>query len=214
MEAGLNCPLCNGSEPSFYARDKRRGYWQCAGCRLVFVAERHRLDPSAEKARYDLHRNDPGDPRYVAFLSRLMNPMLERLPEGSRGLDFGSGPGPALAAMLNERGRPTACYDPYYATDEDVWARTYDFITASEVIEHLHHPARELDRLFGVLRRDGWLGIMTRLLPQLEDFMTWHYRRDDTHVCFYSRETFDYIADRWRAALTPVEPDVVLLQKL
>ena len=69
---------------------------------------------------------------------------------------------PALAAMLRERGLTVALYDPFYAPDESVWSRAYDFITATEVLEHLHEPARELDRLFAALRPGGWLGVMTK----------------------------------------------------
>ena len=36
-----------------------------------------RVDRQNEKARYDQHRNDPSDPRYRQFLSRLANPVIE-----------------------------------------------------------------------------------------------------------------------------------------
>ena len=44
--------------------------------------------------------NDPSDPDYRKFLSRLSNALLPHLKIRSQGLDFGAGPGPALALSL------------------------------------------------------------------------------------------------------------------
>ena len=207
------CPLCGTAGPDFYYRDRARGYWRCARCALVFVPPAERVDQAAEKARYDTHRNEPDDPGYRRFLSRLAEPLVARVPPGASGLDFGCGPGPALAAMLRERGLTVALYDPFYAPDESVWSRAYDFITATEVLEHLRDPARELDRLFGALRPGGWLGVMTKPIREPSALDNWHYIRDRTHVCFYSRATFEYIGRRWGAAVEVIEEDVVLFRK-
>jgi len=110
-------------------------------------------------------------------------------------------------------GRLTRVYDPFYAPDETVWLRQYDFVTASEVLEHLHRPAAELDRLFGVLKPGGWLGVMTQPWREPDALPTWSYLRDPTHVCFYSRPVFEYIAARWRAEPAYVGDDVVLLRR-
>ncbi len=209
----VTCPLCGTAGPSFYYRGRARSFWRCGRCALVFVPPAERVDRATEKARYDTHRNDPGDPMYRRFLARVAEPLLARLPANAEGLDFGCGPGPALAAMLRERGLDVALYDPFYAADESVWSRTYDFITATEVLEHLHDPARELDRLFRVLRPGGWLGVMTRPIKSPAALDNWHYIRDLTHVCFYSRETFDHIGERWGAEVWEIEEDVVLLRK-
>jgi len=177
------------------------------------VPPHERLSRSEEKARYDLHRNDPYDTGYRSFLSSLVEPLLERVPAGSEGLDFGCGPGPALPVMLHEQGFSMTVYDPFYAPDESVWLRTYDFITATEVLEHLCRPAEELDRLWGVLRPGGWLGIMTKLLPDHESFHNWNYISDSTHVCFFCLATFEYIAVHWNVSLELPGSDVVLFQK-
>ena len=207
------CPLCSHPDVVRYHRDNLRSYLQCSRCKLVFVPFHERLTRAEEKARYDLHRNDPYDPRYRSFLSRLTKPLLERIPPGSEGLDFGCGPGPALAMMLREQGHPMTVYDPFYAPDDSVWMRTYDFITATEVSEHLYRPGEELDRLFRVLKPGGWLGIMTKQPPDAEELCNWHYMRDPTHVCFFRLPTFEYIADSQKASLTIICSDVILYQK-
>ncbi len=156
----------------------------------------YHLDPAAEKGRYDLHRNDPDDPAYRAFLARLMDPLLARLPPGARGLDYGSGPGPTLSRMLEERGHPTAIYDAFYAPDTSVLAQRYDFLTCSETVEHFADPGREWRRFLTLVRPGGWIGIMTQFLDAEVDFAHWYYKNDDTHVAFYSRATFRFLAHR------------------
>lgn len=104
-------------------------------------------------------------------------------------------------------------YDPFYASDLSVFNRKYDFITATEVIEHLYHPREELERLWDCLKADGWLGIMTKPLVSKEQFPNWHYKRDDTHVAFYSKPVFHWLRHQWNATLIFPKPDVILFQK-
>ena len=190
-----------------------RSYWQCPRCDLVFVPPEFHLDAVAEKAYYDLHENDPADPRYRRFLSRLADPLLTKLSKGDCGLDFGCGPGPALAQMLTEAGMTVDLYDPFYAPGEAVWAQQYQFITATEVLEHLYQPVDELERLFAALKPGGRLGIMTKRVHNQAAFAKWHYITDPTHVCFYSKTTFQWIANRWQSTLWLPAADVAILQK-
>jgi len=208
------CPLCgNGDSVSFFV-DKFRGYRRCSGCELVFVPRRYWLDTIAEKAAYDLHENSAEDPGYRRFLSRLSTPLLEKLETGQTGLDFGCGPGPALPALLSEHGLRVDLYDPLYYNEPAVFSKPYDFICATEVVEHLRDPGKEFSSLFRMLKPGGWLGIMTKLVIDQEAFSQWHYIRDLTHICFYSRSTFTTIARRFHAGLDFVAPDVILMNKL
>jgi len=208
----LSCPLCGASGPTFYHRDRIRSYWRCRSCALVFVPPAARVDAVTEKARYDQHQNDPADPRYRQFLAHLTDPLIARVPRGAVGLDFGSGPGPALGGMLTEAGLRVHLYDVFYAPDPAVWHRRYDFITLSEVIEHLHHPRVELNRLFSVLAPGGYLATMTRWVDQDGSFTRSRYIRDPTHVCFYSATTCRWIAHQWRARLELPDTNVAIFQ--
>ena len=105
------CPLCQSSQTDIYYQDNRRQYLQCQQCVLVFVNPEQRVDAEAEKAVYDLHENDPQDQGYRRFLSRMADPLLQRIAPQSQGLDFGCGPGPALAMMLEEQGHQVALYE-------------------------------------------------------------------------------------------------------
>jgi hypothetical protein len=207
----MHCPLCAGWAIVPFHEDRRRPYLRCGDCALVFVPPSCYLTRQAERAEYNLHRNRVDDPAYRAFLSRLALPLAARLAPGARGLDFGCGPAPALASMLREAGYVVSLYDSFYLPDTGALQGRYDFICATEVVEHLHRPGPELDRLWAMLAPGGWLGIMTKLVRDRAAFATWHYRNDPTHVCFFSEQTWQWWARKQRAGLEIVGADVILL---
>ena len=116
-----------------------------------------------------------------------------RLAAGSRGLDFGCGPAPALAELLQQQGFEVALYDSFFRPDSAALDGDYDFICATEVVEHLRDPDQVFRNLFNMLKPGGWLAIMTKLVIDQEAFSQWHYIRDLTHICFYCRNTFAFI---------------------
>ncbi len=213
-----SCPLCGGTEVAAYHRDVVRDYLNCRTCNLVFVPTAQHLSAADEKACYDRHDNRPDDPRYRRFLDRLFTPLNQRLARHARGLDFGCGPGPTLSKMFAEAGHTVALYDPYYAADKSVLSRRYDFITLSEVVEHMAEPSKHLDGLWAGLAPGGWLGIMTKRVRNQKAFGTWHYITDPTHIGYFSDATFRWLRGRWSmkgipATLVIVGTDVVLMGK-
>jgi SAM-dependent methyltransferase len=210
----MTCPLCGKVESALFSKDKAREYFRCPDCFLIFADPNKLLSPEEEKRRYDLHKNSPEDPRYRNFLNRLFLPLKARLESRSQGLDFGSGPGPTLSVMLEEAGHQVSLYDPFYAPHPEVFENHYDFITATEAFEHLRDPKKELDRLWSCLKKGGVLGIMTKLAMNEEAFSKWHYKNDPTHVSFFSRETFRWLARKWNAGVTFEGADVILIQKI
>lgn len=213
MSTDLHCPLCCHSGTDDFYRDKRREYRRCLRCGLVFVPPQFYLTAEREKAEYDLHCNEVDDPGYRGFLSRLAKPMMDRLAPTSRGLDFGCGPGPALAAMFAEAGHQVSLYDVFYQPDTDPLRRRYQFITATEVVEHLHRPGEVLAGLWQQLEPEGYLGVMTKLVRDADAFANWHYKNDPTHVCFFSELTWRWWAGENGASLERFGADVILLQK-
>ncbi len=209
----MTCPLCTQVGAELYFEDKFRSYYQCSNCQLVFVPPEFFLPNEQEKAEYDLHQNSPDDPGYRQFLSRLFEPVKKRLAPNSRGLDFGSGPGPTLSLLFEQAGHRMTIFDPFYANDPSAFQSNYHFITATEVFEHLHVPKREIFRLWNCLHIDGILGITTKLVIDCDAFSNWHYKNDPTHVCFYSRPTFEWLAHQLSADLEFIGNDVILLVK-
>jgi SAM-dependent methyltransferase len=213
MKPVVHCPLCGDRQAEDFGADRRRAYLRCGTCALVFVPPLYYLSREREKAEYDRHQNRVDDPQYRRFLSRLAEPLGKRLAPGARGLDFGCGPGPALAAMLEEQGFQVDLYDSFYHPRREALCGPLDFICASEVVEHLHRPDLELARLWQLLGPEGWLGVMTKLVRSRQAFAGWHYKNDPTHVCFFSERTWRWWASRQGALVEFVGADVILLQK-
>ena len=115
--------------------------------------------------------------------------------------------------MFEQAGYPMSIHDPFYTNNPSALEKTYDFITASEVVEHLHFPRQDLNKLWGCLKPGGILGIMTKLALGRQDFQNWHYKNDITHIHFFSRTTFEWLAGQWQAELTFAGKDVILFRK-
>lgn len=210
----MNCPLCHSDNHQPFYSEETRFYHRCQQCFLIFVDQTFWLKNQEEKAIYDLHENSSDDQGYRDFLNRLFTPMNELIKSKSKGLDFGSGNGPTLSKMFEEAGHQVELFDKYYADRAQVFEKKYDFILATEVIEHLSKPRFELERLLSVLRPAGYLGIMTKLARDKKAFATWHYKNDPTHICFYSRETFEWIARIYQLGLEFIGNDVIILNAL
>lgn len=206
------CPLCCDSSISFFYSDKKREYWRCDICRLVFVPPEFQLSTMAEKAEYDKHNNTLVDEGYRKFLSRMFNPVQSLLQTPADGLDFGCGPGPLLAKMFRDSGYQMSIYDLFYENNPKVLEQKYDFITATEVFEHLREPGRVLEQLMGMLNQQGILGVMTKRVTNQSAFEKWHYKNDQTHICFFSIDTFCWIASRYNCEFVVMGDDVVLLR--
>lgn len=207
------CPLCQSAATKFYHRDHLRTYFGCDECQLVFVETACLPTVEEEKQLYDQHENSPDDQGYRNFLGRLYKPLRQHLQTGQRGLDFGCGPGPTLSVMFEESGFAMEVYDPIYAPNPHTFEQPYDFITATEVVEHLHHPNLELNRLWRCLKPGGYLGLMTKMVEDQQAFSRWHYKNDPTHVRFFAPATFEWLARQWQADIEFFGRDVVIFHK-
>ena len=173
----------------------------------------YHLSDAEEKSRYDTHNNDPNDHRYRHFLSQLLVPLLERIQQKSNGLDFGSGPGPTLSLMLEECGHSVDLYDKFYANDISVFEKKYDFITATEVVEHLSEPIAEISRLIEMLNNQGHLAVMTQILTPQIDFSSWYYKNDPSHVGFFTKKSLSFLASYLNIEVYFISERVVFFQK-
>lgn len=212
MSSSPDCPLC--AHPHSYPLPVAgKGYHRCLACELVWMDEVDHLDEGAEKAVYDGHDNRVDDPRYRAFLMRAFGEVLARVSPPASGLDFGCGPGPALIAMGLEAGFEMAGYDKFYADEPESLMREYDFITSTEVIEHIATPRAVLDGLWGCLKPGGLLVLQTQRVLGDDRFKTWRYRHDPTHITFFAEASFRALAARWQAEVEFPHADVVVFTK-
>ncbi|EON91610.1 methyltransferase-like protein [Marinobacter lipolyticus SM19] len=209
----MTCPVCESGELQSFQRVKDTVYSRCPVCEATVMDPAHWLTPEQEREIYDLHDNHPDDPGYRRFLSKLTVPLLERLPEGAHGLDFGCGPGPALARMMEAAGMSVSLYDPFFHPEPTALDQCYDFVTCTEVVEHLHRPHEVFLELNRLLKPGGLLGVMTCFQNDDSKFANWHYRRDPTHVVFYREATMAWLADSLEWTMEVPVKDVVLFRK-
>ncbi|HXH75797.1 MAG TPA: class I SAM-dependent methyltransferase [Bacteriovoracaceae bacterium] len=191
----MNCILCQSTGTHKWHEDKIRPYFKCETCSLIFVPRNFVLSAEKEKQRYDAHQNNNDDNNYREYLTKITLGILPYLEKGSRGLDFGCGSSTTLAALFEDHGFSVDSYDLYYFQKEELLQNKYDFIILSEVIEHLADPLETMQRLKSLLTADGQFFIKTKYYPaEKELFSNWFYKRDVTHVQFFSQKAMSRLA--------------------
>ena len=98
------CNLCRSNAASSFKTQDNKIYWSCGVCRCKYLDKLYLVKREEEEQRYLEHNNGIKDKAYRLFLSKLSDPLKEKIPLGSHGLDFGCGTGPALADMLTQDG--------------------------------------------------------------------------------------------------------------
>lgn len=207
------CPLCGTALAPFFQRGPRDpspgDYQRCPGCTLVVLERAAWPDPAFERRYYRTHENHPDDPGYLRFLERLVQPLRKACPPPARGLDWGCGPHPVLADRLRALGYEMAAWDPVFGPPRPPVGKL-DFITCTEVLEHLHQPLAELRAMAAHLQAGGMIAIMTGWVPPAHRFRTWHYRRDPTHVALYGPDSLRWTARHLGWEVTFPGPDVAI----
>jgi len=211
------CPLCHSKDVnSFHSLTNKFGkkdFLLCGNCDLIFVPSEFHPDPDSEKKRYDLHENDQSDAGYKKHMQDFAEIVSPYIDNNMEGLDFGCGPYPLLAEVLKKKGFSVDIYDPYFFNDPAVLNRQFDFITCTETVEHFRDPQAEFDKLNSLLNPGGKICIMTGIVENRDDFQQWHYIQDITHIAFYSRLTFGWIADYYGWTILHSETDVTIFRK-
>ena len=181
------CPVCKGSTTPFRDPQLSIMYHVCDTCQYVCKDSTTHVSAEREKKEYDHHQNTFNSTGYVARFQRLIETFIQPYKTEGAALDFGSGPGPVLYTMLKQIGFEAHHYDPYYYPDKSYLDHRYDVITMTEVIEHLKDPKSVLNALKPLLKPSGVLVITTEFRPEsLDEFLTWWYRRDVTHLGFFN----------------------------
>jgi len=213
MKSQHDCPLCLRQNPKYIATHQSRDYFQCSECDVISVPPHQHLNNEMEKAIYDHHENDPKDERYRKFLSQVVDPLLERLRPSSKGLDFGCGPGPTLSIMLEEAGHDVEIYDPYYFSDSNKLNGIYDFITMTEVVEHLNGPRQEFQSIKRMLKMGSLLAIMTKFIPMDIEFKKWSYINDPTHIVLYNQKSMHWLNSFLECEIIFLQNNITIFKK-
>ncbi len=202
----MNAP--NGESPCIICGAKTYGlhdpqldvwYDVCVSCGYTYKRPIYHLDATREKMNYDKHENTMDNEGYVAMFERFLEESVFPYIRSGRALDFGSGPGPVLYELLGRHGFINYHYDPYYHKNPDIYNRSFDLITSTEVFEHLFEPKKVFNQLYYLLEDGAILAVMTSLRPKSdEDFLTWWYRRDPTHIGFFTLKAFEALVRPYR----------------
>jgi 2-polyprenyl-3-methyl-5-hydroxy-6-metoxy-1,4-benzoquinol methylase len=209
-----HCPLCRQLDSLEYSKDKNRLYLQCQNCLLIFVGANNLLNSDEEKKIYSFHENNFEDPNYRKFLYKLLTPLLKNLKHGWKGLDYGCGPGPAISHYLKEEGYQVNNFDPFFANNKSMLQCEYDFITCTEVIEHIYEVKESFEKMLSLISDKGILGVMTQFPPEeQEKFKSWWYKNDPTHVRFFSKKTLDYMAKNYNLDMEIHGESVAIFKK-
>lgn len=188
----MKCPFCQKDGADLFHEDKIRAFFRCQSCTIIFVPRSSLLSASEEKKRYDSHQNDENDPGYREYFLKTVIPVIAELKGHERGIDFGCGRTRLMSQIFDDKGIICDSYDPFYFPDESFWQKTFEFGVMNEVIEHLADPADTVARLKMIIK--GPLFIRTKFYPETEqEFSSWFYKRDLTHVQFFSLKTLSYL---------------------
>lgn len=194
----MNCILCASESSHFFsAPTEAKSYLRCPECDLIFMLPKYRLNDEQERDRYLTHKNSLDDVEYSKYVKPIFDYVIKHVELSSKGLDYGCGEVPMITHLLKKNGYDLSTFDPYFKNDLQSLESTYDFIVSVEVIEHFYSPAQEFTRLKSLLNKTGFIALMTSPHDQQTNFAQWHYRRDPTHVCFYSEKTFAWIKNHF-----------------
>lgn len=185
-------------------------YFSCPRCGLIWLDEKNRLSREQEARHYATHENH--GPAYLDYLRKTAEPVLARVSGGSLCLDYGCGPTEGMRELISPMGFSVESYDPFFFP-RVLLKNHYDFVLCSEAAEHFFCPAEEFARIDATLKPGGLLGVRSQLWEGKESFRDWYYRRDPTHVCFYTEKSVRWLAGHFGWELLELRSPLWVLRK-
>lgn len=212
------CKICGSEDLRIIIKKTKRNsynYFVCNNCDAIFIDENNILLEDSEVERYKVHNNSYNDKSYRDYFHNFICYIDEFIDKRAKILDFGSGPEPVLAKVLKEYNFDIDIYDKFFHKNDSFKNKFYDVVISTEVFEHLKNPLEVFNLLISRLNQNGYLIIMTNFHPKNEDdFLNWWYVRDPTHITFYSKNTFEYIANKFKLKIIKSnEKNIIVLQK-
>lgn len=211
----MNCKICGSSNLELL--DIQNKYYHCQECEVIFTDPAEIVAPVEEKERYEGHDNNHQNEGYVKMFKNFIDAVIQpniNLKEIKDVLEFGCGPGPVLADLLETEGLKVDLYDPYFFPDKVFLDKNYDLITSTEVFEHFSDPIEEMELLTSHLQEDSYLAVMTSFHPGPEEFEDWWYKWDPTHIVFYNQNTFRKIASDFDLEIIYTDQEKYILFKV
>lgn len=206
------CPLCHHNNAHYFYHDKKRHFYQCPDCQLVFADGKSHLPKQNEIERYQDNQTKNKQLQLANFIQTVIN----QLPTNNStaiGLNFGRHlAGKALSKLILGEVELLQ-YDPSQQYERHVLQQQYDFICCYRVFDHFKQPSIQWQLLTKLLKPNGLLIINNHLLHDLNAFAKWHNKNNLTHVSFYNLACFQYLANLGQMQLIFAEKDLILMQK-
>lgn len=211
----MKCKICHSPTKLVEDQQLQKHYFYCSNCHCISLDARYYLTLEQEHSLYNNHHNSLENEGYVKMFEDFLDFFWDDLTCKENVLDFGSGPTPVLSQLLAKRNVHVDYYDKFYQPLKCFEHQTYDLITSTEVFEHLDDPKTTLKLLADHLNPKGMIGLMTLFHSDDEaHFLKWWYRRDPTHITFYTPKTIELLAQE--CGLEMVKTDgkrIAVLQK-
>lgn len=205
----IECPLCESDQISTFQADP---FLRCDECTLIFKDPVTRLTMNEEKKRYQTHQNSMENEGYVKFLRPVVDQVLKHMPGRARILDYGCGPGPVLAELLQNEDFKMFRYDPFFYPHGLENLPRLDAVTCTEAAEHFFFPYKEFETMFSLMKPEGSLFLMTDIYRENTDITDWYYTKDPTHVCFYAESTLQWIAEKYNRTYSEAGPRICVMK--
>ncbi len=211
-----SCLICNSFVKRLDDKQMKVTYSVCLNCGFIYKDKLFHVDREEELKNYSLHNNSFESVGYVEIFEKLIKDYLLPLNIMGKVLEYGSGPGPVLKELLIKEGYNVFDYDPFFNDNIQYLNHKYELITSTEVVEHFYDPLKEFAHLANLLEQGGYLVIMTNLRTMNHtDFLDWWYRRDITHVSFYTMKSLEVIAKRFDLKIIDSNHiNIVVFQKI
>lgn len=211
----MKCKICSAITECFEDIELKKNYFYCSSCEFIFLDKKCFITTENEKNQYDQHNNSLENQGYVDMFNDFLDFTLKGL-HVKTALDFGSGPTPVLAELLKRRDLHVEHFDKFYQPKKVYENKSYDLITSTEVFEHLENPKEILHDLVKLLNPNGVISLMTLFhTNKQEDFLKWWYRRDPTHITFFTPKSIEIMASE--CGLKVLKTDnkrIIILQKI
>lgn len=216
MASTLQCRICRQPITSFYDARMECDFYHCESCEFIFKDPKAFVSHKRERQQYEQHNNSFENRGYVEMFRDFIHRCIIPYKSGIFSvLEFGSGPGPVLARLLEKEGFRVDIFDKFFSPEPVYKGKTYDLITSTEVIEHIADPLEIMAFFYDHLKPGGYLALMTQFHGNSKaSFLNWWYRIDPTHISFFRPKSFEVIAEK--IGFIPLYADdkkLIVLQK-
>lgn len=200
----MKCSICGGRPKSIFEHQIMNKYqityYKCSKCQTIFTEKPFWVKEAYDDGKEGIADIDTGVMVRNLGYSKILNALLSSFfPEYKSFVDVGGGHG-IFTRLMRDLGFDYLWADKYC---NNIYARGFeyrenqktDFLSAFEVMEHLESPLQELEQWFNIANT---VLVSTQLAEGYDKEGTnwWYFNYESgQHITFYSKDTFQYLAD-------------------